>query len=316
MSGSPLARTPARPRTSRRAWTPTASAPLLRRRDPDGAAAAVRLDAATERLDVGRRPTARSRWLGPRRLARPRPVERLGGGVDGGRRRAVAQRDLRQHPAAARPPPARSTASRAPRCDSLVAFRDPVPPPGRPAPPRTAPARSASRRPAPSLVALCRPFRDNGPYATRPPTRRSPPSCHLSPDAVKRTCACCSTSLGVEDLPHNRKRARLMELAFDTGTVQRASSDLGVLVPGPRSRATASRASSAAAGWASSTRRAARRCDRPVALKLLAPATRPTRSRERFRREAELPGGARPPARRHRLRGRRRHRRACSSPCS
>lgn len=108
------------------------------------------------------------------------------------------------------------------RCgDTLVAFRDPVPPTQ-----GTAPAEDgagdvrisdAQRR---VLVALCRPFRDGSPYATTPTNAQIAAELHLSQDAVKSHLRALCEKLAVEDLPHNRKRARLVELAFATGAVQ------------------------------------------------------------------------------------------------
>ena len=80
--------------------------------------------------------------------------------------------------------------------------------------------------------------------------------------------------------------------------------------PAPRSPATGSRACSATAGWASSTRRRQLSLDRTVALKLLAATLGDDPSfRERFRREGRIQAAHRPPAHRHGLRGGRARRR-------
>jgi pSer/pThr/pTyr-binding forkhead associated (FHA) protein len=110
------------------------------------------------------------------------------------------------------------------RCGgTLVAFRDPVP--GTQA---TAPADDDARDTRISdaqrrvLIALCRPFRDGSPYATAPTNQQIAAELHLTPDAVKTHLRALFEKLGVEELPHNRKRLRLVELAFATGAVQPA----------------------------------------------------------------------------------------------
>jgi pSer/pThr/pTyr-binding forkhead associated (FHA) protein len=110
------------------------------------------------------------------------------------------------------------------RCGGThVAFRDPLPRTEATAPadedPREARISDAQRR---VLVALCRPFRDGSPYATAPTNQQIAAELHLSQDAVKTHMRALFDKLAVEDLPHNRKRLRLVELAFETGAVQRA----------------------------------------------------------------------------------------------
>jgi pSer/pThr/pTyr-binding forkhead associated (FHA) protein len=104
-----------------------------------------------------------------------------------------------------------------------LAFRDPFPGTEATAPPDEEPREiritPAQRR---VLVELCRPFRDRAPYATAPTNQQIAAALHLSPDSVKTHMRVLFDRLGVEDLPHNRKRLRLIEIAFATGTVQRA----------------------------------------------------------------------------------------------
>ncbi len=80
-----------------------------------------------------------------------------------------------------------------------------------------APALSAAERRV--LIALCRPLKD----ATAPVAPASNPQIaaelHVGVDAVKANLRRLFASFGVEDMPQNRKRARLVELAFKTGAV-------------------------------------------------------------------------------------------------
>jgi DNA-binding CsgD family transcriptional regulator len=106
------------------------------------------------------------------------------------------------------------------RCgDSLLAFRAPqaasdvtvaagtAPPP---------PISAAQRR---VLVALCRPFRDGGAFATPASNQQIAAELFLSTDAVKTHVRALFQRLGVEDLPQHHKRVRLAELAFQHGLV-------------------------------------------------------------------------------------------------
>jgi DNA-binding CsgD family transcriptional regulator len=71
------------------------------------------------------------------------------------------------------------------------------------------------------LVALCRPFGE-GAVGTTPATNQEIcDELFLSMGAVKTHLRTLFDKLGVEDLPHNRKRARLVELAFQYGLVRR-----------------------------------------------------------------------------------------------
>lgn len=192
-------------------------------RDPDGVQHLVRLAPATDRLAVGRQPDCGIPLPWDPGISRVHAqLERLGGAWtildDGlsrngsyvntrrlhGRRRLVDGDVMRFG-------------------DTLVAFRDPVPPAQ-----GTVPAEDgagevrisdAQRR---VLLELCRPFRDSSPFATAPTNAQIAAALFLSPDAVKSHMRALFEKLGVEDLPHNRKRARLVELAFDTGAVQRS----------------------------------------------------------------------------------------------
>lgn len=105
--------------------------------------------------------------------------------------------------------------------DTLVAFRSPPPSSettvlaaAQAAPPRVT---EAQRR---VLVALCRPFLEGRAFATPPSNRQIAEELYLSPAAVKTHIRALFERLDVGDLPQNRKRARLVELALERGVVR------------------------------------------------------------------------------------------------
>ena len=69
------------------------------------------------------------------------------------------------------------------------------------------------------LVALCRPYKDPGPFTTPATNQQIADELFLSVEAIKTHLRALYARFGVEDLPHNRKRARLIERAFQTGLV-------------------------------------------------------------------------------------------------
>jgi FHA domain-containing protein len=69
------------------------------------------------------------------------------------------------------------------------------------------------------LVSLCRPYREGGAYATPATNREIAEDLVLSVEAVKTHLRTLFHRFGIEDLPQNAKRARLVELAFETGAV-------------------------------------------------------------------------------------------------
>jgi pSer/pThr/pTyr-binding forkhead associated (FHA) protein len=71
------------------------------------------------------------------------------------------------------------------------------------------------------LLALCRPFRDESPFATPATNQAIAEELHLSVDAVKTHMRALFEKLGVEDLPQNRKRVALVERALQGGVVSR-----------------------------------------------------------------------------------------------
>jgi DNA-binding NarL/FixJ family response regulator len=66
---------------------------------------------------------------------------------------------------------------------------------------------------------LCRPFRDAGAFASPASNQQIAEELFVSTEAVKTHMRALFRRLGVEDLPQNRKRARLVELAFQHGLV-------------------------------------------------------------------------------------------------
>jgi pSer/pThr/pTyr-binding forkhead associated (FHA) protein len=71
------------------------------------------------------------------------------------------------------------------------------------------------------LLALCRPYKDEGPFATPAANQAIAAELHLSVDAVKTHMRALFEKLGVEDLPQNRKRVALVERALQSGVVSR-----------------------------------------------------------------------------------------------
>lgn len=104
---------------------------------------------------------------------------------------------------------------------TVLVFRDPVARPRQ----STAAASATDRRPALSpaqhrvLVALCRPYNGQDAF-TRPATNQEiADELFLTVAAVKTHLRNLFQRFGLEDLPHNEKRARLMRLALETGAV-------------------------------------------------------------------------------------------------
>jgi DNA-binding CsgD family transcriptional regulator len=69
------------------------------------------------------------------------------------------------------------------------------------------------------LVALCRPFKGSPPVATPATNQQIADEMFLSVDAVKTHMRALFQKFGVEQLPQNQKRARLVELAFRSGLI-------------------------------------------------------------------------------------------------
>lgn len=67
------------------------------------------------------------------------------------------------------------------------------------------------------LTALCRPCADGSRYATPATNQEIADEVYLSVDAVKAHLRALFRKFGVEELPHNQKRARLVELVLEGG---------------------------------------------------------------------------------------------------
>jgi hypothetical protein len=110
--------------------------------------------------------------------------------------------------------------------ETVFAFRDPLP--GEVAATiavPTVPAPHVSDAQRRVLVALCRPFRDAERFATPATNQEIADELVLSLDAVKSHMRILFTRFGVEDLPPNEKRTRLVERALAGGVVR--AEDLG-----------------------------------------------------------------------------------------
>jgi pSer/pThr/pTyr-binding forkhead associated (FHA) protein len=69
------------------------------------------------------------------------------------------------------------------------------------------------------LVALCRPFRESSGYVTPATNQQIADELFLSVDAIKTHLRALFAKFGIEDLPQNQKRVRLVELALTSGVV-------------------------------------------------------------------------------------------------
>jgi pSer/pThr/pTyr-binding forkhead associated (FHA) protein len=69
------------------------------------------------------------------------------------------------------------------------------------------------------LVALCRPFKGGGAFAVPATNQQIADEVFLSVGAVKAHLRALFGRFGIEDLPQNSKRLRLVELSFQTGLV-------------------------------------------------------------------------------------------------
>lgn len=70
------------------------------------------------------------------------------------------------------------------------------------------------------LEALCRPRAEGNRYATAATNQEIAGTVYLSVDAVKAHLRVLYRKFGVEPLPHNQKRARLVELAIEGGLIE------------------------------------------------------------------------------------------------
>jgi hypothetical protein len=85
------------------------------------------------------------------------------------------------------------------------------------------------------LEALCRPHADGNRYATPATNQEIASKVYLSVDAVKAHLRVLYRKFGVEPLPHNQKRARLVELVFEGGVLDLPTEEEPVAAPPPPS---------------------------------------------------------------------------------
>lgn len=105
--------------------------------------------------------------------------------------------------------------------NTVVVFRAPAPTHGlatAAAPDRVAPAQLTDTQ-RKILISLCRPFREASRYATPATNQEIAEEVFLSIDAVKGHLRALFEKFSVGDLPQNQKRARLAELALQTGAI-------------------------------------------------------------------------------------------------
>jgi len=69
------------------------------------------------------------------------------------------------------------------------------------------------------LIALCRPFKRASAFAAPPSNQQIADELVLSIDAVKTHLRTLFAKFGVEDLPQNQKRLKLIERVFDSGLI-------------------------------------------------------------------------------------------------
>jgi pSer/pThr/pTyr-binding forkhead associated (FHA) protein len=107
---------------------------------------------------------------------------------------------------------------------TVLVFRDPAARPRK----STAAASGTENRPplTPAqhrvLVALCRPFREGDAFARPATNQQIADELSLSVAAVKTHLRILFQRFGLEELPHNEKRARLTRMAFQSGAVSAA----------------------------------------------------------------------------------------------
>lgn len=75
------------------------------------------------------------------------------------------------------------------------------------------------------LIALCRPYRDGGSFATPASNQQIASEVFLSVDAVKMHLRALFHSFELSELPQNQKRARLAECALELGLISQRDLD-------------------------------------------------------------------------------------------
>jgi DNA-binding CsgD family transcriptional regulator len=69
------------------------------------------------------------------------------------------------------------------------------------------------------LIALCRPYKDRPAFAKPATNQQIADELFLSVDAIKTHLRTLFAKFGIEELPQNQKRVRLVELALKSGVV-------------------------------------------------------------------------------------------------
>jgi DNA-binding CsgD family transcriptional regulator len=69
------------------------------------------------------------------------------------------------------------------------------------------------------LLALCRPYKESTGYVTPATNQQIADELFLSVDAIKTHLRALFAKFGIEDLPQNQKRVRLVELALKSGVI-------------------------------------------------------------------------------------------------
>ncbi len=105
--------------------------------------------------------------------------------------------------------------------ETIVVFRAPLGSPSSTtiAAPDAVPIAELTETQRRVLVALSRPFREGGRYATPATNQQVADEVHLSVDAVKGHLRVLFEKFGIGDLPQNAKRVRLVELALRNGVI-------------------------------------------------------------------------------------------------
>jgi FHA domain-containing protein/regulatory LuxR family protein len=84
-----------------------------------------------------------------------------------------------------------------------------------------APAAAISPAQRKVLVALCRPYKDGGSFATPATNQEIAAELHLSIDAVKTHMRALFEKLEIGDVPQNQKRVAVAERALGSGVIHR-----------------------------------------------------------------------------------------------
>lgn len=198
------------------------SCPLLRYTDAEGSSTEFPLTGASSRVTVGRAPEndvaltwdaevsrvhATLEWIGSAWTIADDGLSRNGTYVNGdrvtGRRRLHAGDGIRVGGTLL------AYREYTPRRDESTRVAADVP---------TLAALTESQRAV--LLALCRPFKHGSAYAVPAPNQQIAAELFLSLDGVKTHLRALFAKFGVEELPHNQKRLRLVERALQSGVVR------------------------------------------------------------------------------------------------